>query len=49
MQTPTGSLFPKKVCRTVAQVEQNREQSAKFMDEAMRIQTLQIITKYAPK
>jgi hypothetical protein len=44
METPTGSLFGKKVCRTVAAIDQNHQQSVKFMDEGSRIQTLNTLT-----
>ena len=44
METPTGSLFAKKVCRTVVQIEHNRAESAKLVEEASRIQTLGTVT-----
>ena len=41
MQTPTGSSFARKVCHTVTEIEANREQGRKLLDEAGRIQDLQ--------
>ena len=43
-ETPTGTSFSKRVCRTVAQVEEDQAQSARLIDEAGRIQTLQATT-----
>ena len=44
-EIPTGSSFSKRVCRTVAQIENNRAQSVKLMDDVSRIQTEQVFTK----
>ena len=41
IETPTGSVFARKICRTFEDVDENRAESAKFMDEGSRIQTLQ--------
>ena len=43
-ETPTGSSFSKRICRTVAEIEEQRAQSARFTDEVSRIQTLQQTT-----
>lgn len=50
METPTGSLFAKRICRTVVEIETNRQQSAKLMDEAGRIPGLQMYRDFpSPK
>ena len=40
-ETPTGSSFPKRICRSLAQIEEERAKSVKLVDEAGRIQALQ--------
>jgi hypothetical protein len=46
-ETPTGSSFARRVCRTASQIEEQQAQSAKFMEEADRIHTLQSTTQLA--
>jgi hypothetical protein len=41
-ETPTGSSFPKRICRTAAQIEQERAEGSKLMEDASRIQALQV-------
>ena len=43
-ETATGTSFSKRVCRSVAEIEEQRAQSVKLMDEVGRIQTLQQTT-----
>ena len=41
-ETPTGSSFPKRICRSLAQIEDDRAKSMKLVNEAARMQALQV-------
>lgn len=37
METSTGSVMPKRVCRTVAQIEEEQRQAARYRDQQNRL------------